>query len=213
MSQRAPLRPPPGRQEDNTRHKPTGFWARVWLWTKGHPLLIAFILAATVASAAVTISYTTPSTLTAQTVSPPVQYLAGTDAGPAALSDYVTAYSISTNKTFFTSTIKGVPEATLTVDSFFRLDNVDDASRSVTLTTAQVANANVDAYTLAVYDSTDTLQGTMDLTAASPSASFTIPANGGSEPFYATLTLTLASGTTDADLGGGIASTISLSVS
>ncbi len=188
---------------------------RVGLWIKAHPFMaVGLLVIAGLATAATVISYTTDSTVTTQTTPPPIQYVAGDDAGPAALSDYVSAYTISTNKTYFTSTIKGVPEATLTVDSYVKIDNVDDASHTVTLTTAQVSNGNVDAYSLAIYNANDVLQDTLDLTAATPSASFTIPADGdAAEPFYAKLTLTLASGTTDASLGGGLSNSIDLAVS
>ena len=153
--------------------------------------LILLLVVAGVAAAAITVTYTTSSTITTSVTPPPVQFLAGDDAGPSALTDYVSAYSISTNKTYFTATVKGVPEATLTVDSFFKLENVDDAPRAVTLSTAQVSNAFVSAYTIQLYNPSNALQGTLTLTAASPSVTVTIPAG---TVYYAKLTLTLATG-------------------
>lgn len=202
--------PPTGRRDG---HAPRGVLERVRIWIIAHPLAV-LLLVATVAGGAITLVYGTDSTVTTQSTDPPVQYLAGDDAGPSTLSDYVTAYSFSTNKTSFTATVKGVPEATLTVGSFFKLDNLDDASKSVTLSTAQVSNTKITAYAIKVFNAGGTLQATLDLKASSPSAAFTIPAHGNAgEPFYATLELTLASGTTDADLGGGLSNDISLSVS
>ncbi len=189
------------------------FLGRMRIWAKANPILATLLIVAGAGAAAITISYTTDSTVTTQTVSPPIQFVAGDDAGPSTLTDYVTAYTISTNKTFFTSTVKGVPEATLTVDSYFKLDNTDDASRSVTLTTSQVTNAKVTAYTLQIYDSSDTLLDTLDFKAVSPSATFTVPADGGAEPVYAKLTLTLATGTTDTDLGGGLSNDLAMTIS
>ena len=169
--------------------------------------VVILLLAGALGTAAVVVTYDTDSTLTTSSVDPPIQFAAGDDAGPSNLSDYVSAYSISTNKTYMTATVNGVPEATLTVDSFFKLTNTDDASVTATLSTSQVANAKVDAYTLEIYDNTDTLVDTLDLTAASPSASATIPT---ATTYYAKLTLTLASGT-PGDLGP-LSSAISLSV-
>lgn len=154
-------------------------------------LALAVLAVAGLATAAVTLSYTNTSTVTTSVAPAPVQFLAGSDAGPAALSDYVTAYSISTNKTFITATVKGIPEGTLAVGSFFQLRNVDDTARSVTLSTAQVTNAYVTAYTLQVYTANNTLASTLSMTSTSPSATFTLPAGA---TYTARLTLTLASG-------------------
>lgn len=153
--------------------------------------VVALLLVTGIAAAAITITYTNTSTVTTGVTPAPVQFVAGDDAGPASLTDYVTAYSISTNKTYMTATVKGVPEATLTVDSFFKLQNVDDAAHTVTLSTPQVSNAYVTAYTIELYSDGDVLQDTLTFTAASPSGAATIPA---STTYYGKLTLTLATG-------------------
>ena len=158
-------------------------------WLRSKPLVIGVLLAAGgLAAAAVTLTYSTPSTLTTSVTPPPIQFVAGDD---SALSDYVTAYAISGNKTYLTTTVKGVPEASLAVGSFFKLTNVDDTSHGVTLSTANVTNSLVTAYTLQIYDGSNALQGTLDLRAATatPSATVTIPAG---ETWYVKLTLTLA---------------------
>jgi len=170
-----------------------GRLARLRRWSLAHPFLVGLILLTGVAAAAITVTYTTTSTVTTSVTPPPIQFLAGDDAGPAALTDYVTAYSISANKTYITSTVKGVPEATLLVTSFFKLTNVDDASHAVTLSSANVTNSLVSAYTIAIYDTTPSLVDTLNLRAASGTvtASATIPAG---QTYTARLTLTLASG-------------------
>lgn len=152
---------------------------------------LAILASAGLAAAAISVTYSTSSTLTTSVTPPPVQFVAGDDSGPSALTSYVTAYAISTNKTYFTSTVKGVPEASLAVGSYVKLQNVDSASHTVTLSTSQVSNAYVTAYTLQVYNPSNVLQDTLTLTAASPSATVTIPA---STTFYGKLTLTLATG-------------------
>lgn len=154
-------------------------------------VILATVLTVGAATAAIALTYSTASTVSTSAIAPPVQFVAGDDAGPSALSDYVTAYSISTNKTYISVTLKGVPEATVVMGSAFKLQNVDDASRTVTLSTSQVSNAYVTAYKIDVYNSANVLQGTLTLTAASPTMSFTLPAG---TTYYAKVTLTLASG-------------------
>lgn len=163
---------------------------RALRWAAANPIL-ATVVVAGMAAAAISVTYTTASTLTTSVTPPPIQFVAGDDTG--SLSDYVTALSISTNKTYLTSTVKGVPEATLTVGSFFKLQNVDDASHAVTLSSANVTNSLVSAYTLQIYDNSNALVDTLDLRAASGTvtATATIPA---ATTYYTKLTLTLASG-------------------
>lgn len=155
-------------------------------------MILASVLVVGVAAAAITLTYTTTSTVTTTVTPAPVQFVAGTDAGPSTLTNYVTAYTISTNKTYITSTVKGVPESTLAVASYLQLQNVDaSAAHSVTLSTPQVTNTYVTTYTLGIYNSTNVLQGTLDLRAASPTVTFSLPA---SSTYYGKLTLTLATG-------------------
>lgn len=163
---------------------------RALRWATAHPVLAVLLAVSSFAAAAISVTYTTTSTVTTGVTPPPIQFLAGDDTG--SLTDYVTAFTISTNKTYLTSTIKGVPEATLTVGSFFKLQNVDDASHAVTLSSANVTNSLVSAYTIQIYDNSDALVSTMNLRAASATvtAAATIPA---STTYYTKVTLTLAS--------------------
>lgn len=156
------------------------------------PLLaIVVVLSTGLATAAIGLTYTNASVFTTSVVAAPVQFVAGDDAGPSTLTRYVSAFSISGNRTYMSATVNGVPESSLTVGSFFKLQNVDTAARTVTLATPQVTNSYVSAYTLQVYNSSGALSSTLDLRAASPSATFGIPAG---ETYYAKLTLTLATG-------------------
>ena len=166
--------------------------SRLVRWAMAKPLLAtALVLSAGLAAAAITVTYTTSSTITTGVVAAPVQFEAGNDAGPSALTTFVTAYAISSNKTYVTATVKGVPEASMVIDSFVKLHNVDAASRTVTLATSQVSNAYLGAYTLQIYDASSVLQGTLTLTDASPGTSFTIPAG---ETWTGKLTLSLLTG-------------------
>lgn len=164
--------------------------ARLARWAVANPLTAALVVAG-VAAAAITVTYTTTSTLTTSVTPPPIQFLVGDDTG--SLSDYVTQMTISSNKTYLQTTLKGVPEATVTVDSFFKIRNVDDASHAITLSTANVTNSLVTAYTIQIYDATPTLVDTINLRAATATvgASATIPA---ATTYSGKVTITLASG-------------------
>ena len=171
-----------------------GFFAKFRKLAATKPLVVIATLAVVgVAAAAITLTYTTNSALTTSVTPPPIQFAAGGDSGPSALTNYVTAYALSTNKTYFTATVKGVPESSLVVGSFFTIKNVDASnSHDATITTTQVSNAFVSAYTIQIYDGSNVLQSTLDLKAGSPSATFTVPASAST--WYGKLTLTLATG-------------------
>ncbi|HET6403804.1 MAG TPA: hypothetical protein VFH78_04100, partial [Candidatus Thermoplasmatota archaeon] len=155
-------------------------------------------------AAAITVTYSTASTLATSVTPPPIQFLLGDDT--LAPTDYVTSMSVSTNRTYLTSTVKGVPEATLVVGSFFKLTNVDDAPRAITLSTSNVTNSLVTAYTIQIYDGSNALVDTLDLRAGTPtvSASATMPAGA---TYTARLTLTLGStaGAHNVDLSNALA--------
>lgn len=177
---------------------------RTWNVLIGHPLIIALLITG-IATAAITVTYLNDSTMTADQIQAPVQFQTGDDTGST--GDYVSAFSLSSDATYFTATVNGVPEANLTVGSFVKLANTDDSGHTVTISTSQVTHADVDTYNLVLLDDGGSAVDTLDLTAASPSASTTIPA---STTYEARLHLELASGASLPD--GGIDSAITLSV-
>lgn len=177
---------PPMGTPDKKKHG--GPLSRLWGLMLAKPI-VTFLLVSSLVSGAIVLTYSQTSTLTTGVTPPPIQFVAGADTSP--LTDYITAFSVSTNKTSISATVKGVPEATLTIDSIFKLTNVDNAAHTATLSTPQVSNAYVSSYIIEIYDTTPTLAATLTLTAASPSASVTIPAG---ETWTAKLTLQLASG-------------------
>jgi len=183
--------------------RPKSPWRRrAMRWAAANPILAALAIAG-MAAGAITVTYTTASTLTTTVTPPPIQFLVGDDTG--SLSDYVTALSISTNKTYLTTTVKGVPEATLSVGSFFKLENVDDEAHTVTLSSANVTNSLVSIYTIEIYDESDALVDTLDLreAAGTVTAQATMPAG---DTFYTKLTLRLATtaGANNVDLSNAI---------
>lgn len=145
------------------------------------------VLAGT-AAAAVSLTYASSSSQTLGVKAAPVQYVAGAD---AAIGDYVTAFSLSTNKTYYTAAIRGVPEASVTLSDLVDISNVDARSHNVTLSAPQNANANVQTYKIDWYDGA-TLVGTLDFKAASPSVTFSSMAAG--KTYVGKLTVALGSG-------------------
>ncbi|MHB8604354.1 MAG: hypothetical protein ACYDCK_03780 [Thermoplasmatota archaeon] len=138
--------------------------------------IIAALLVASFAVAAITLSYTSTSSAALHEVAPPLQWGIGTDAASTSL--YIPAIpTLNTNKTAFTSTsVRGVPGATLTVASFITLTNTDTVAHTVTITTASdSATTGLTAYTLAF---TGGATGTLDYRAGSPSVTLTVAASG-----------------------------------
>lgn len=180
--------------------------ARVRSFVAAHPVAAVGLLATvSIAAASVTVTYTNSSTLATTVVAAPVQFEAGTDSG---LGRYVTAYAISSNGTYFTSTVAGIPEGTVSVGSFVKIHNVDTSNHGVTLATSQVTAAGISAYTLEILDASASSAGTLTLTAASPSVTVTIPAG---ETWTGKLTLTLgsAAGLNNATVSRSVSMTVS----
>lgn len=140
------------------------------------------------AAAAITLTYTTTSSQTLSTKAVPVTYVSGAD---SAISDYVTAFSISTNKTSFSASVKGVPEATVVIGDLVDVSNVDTRVHTVTVSTAQNTNALVTAYKIDWFDGATNV-GTLDFKAASPSVTFTNMA--AAKTYVGKVTITLAAG-------------------
>lgn len=152
------------------------------------PTSLAIILISGSALAAITLSYTTPSSQSLGLTAAPVVFVAG---GDAANSKYVDSFALSTNATRFSVTVKGVPEATVTIDELFKVKNQDSAAHTVTLSTPQVVNANVLVYKLDIYNGV-TLVSTLDFLAGSPSAN--LGSMAAAAEYHAKLTVQLASG-------------------
>lgn len=191
------MRPDLPHQASSTRRN-----TRLVRWAAANPVIAALAIAG-LAGAAITVTYTTASTLSTGVTPPPIQFALGDDTG--ALTDYVTAMTISANKTYLTTSVKGVPEATLSVGSFFKIQNVDDVSHAITLSTSNVTNSLVSAYTLQILSDTGSLVDAIDLRGSSGtvSASANIPAG---TTYSVKLTLALAStaGANNVDLSNAL---------
>lgn len=139
------------------------------------------------AAAAITLTYTTSSAQSLGVKAAPVQFSVGADGG---VSDYVPALAFTTNRTAFTASVVGVPEANVTIGDLVHIANIDTRAHSVTLSTAQIANANINTYKIDWYNGAAYV-GTLNFTAASPSVSFSLAAGA---IYTAQTTIILAGG-------------------
>ncbi|MEM3407764.1 MAG: hypothetical protein QXY18_04005 [Nitrososphaerota archaeon] len=94
---------------------------------KKHRRFIAILIAILLSIALIT--YTgvnliySPSTITVGVVKPPLLWEQGGDYGTASSLGYATGWSLSTNKTYFSITVRGSPELTVIIDDIFRVVN------------------------------------------------------------------------------------------
>ncbi|MHB8585700.1 MAG: hypothetical protein ACYDDF_07680 [Thermoplasmatota archaeon] len=167
--------------------------------------VLAIMVATGTAMAAIVLTYSNTSTLTTGVKQAPIQFAAGSDSGT---SDYVPAFSLSTNMTTFSATIHGVPEATVTIGDLVELKNVDSRAHDVTLSTSQITNSYVTAEKIDFYNGA-TLVGTLDLKSASPSVTFSGLAAG--SDLTGKVTITLASGAGANNVGDSRAVTATVS--
>lgn len=118
------------------------------------------------------ITWSSTSTLTTSVAAPTVYLQEGVGAGKAR---YFSSFALSQNATSFTAEFKPKIGADTTVKDVVRIASASSAARTVTFTAAQVANANVERFLFLVKDGGTTI-ATFDYLAASPSATFALPA-------------------------------------
>lgn len=151
------------------------------------PQLLGLLVLVGTAAAAVTLTYSTHSTQSLAVKAAPVVFEAGADAAP---SDYVPAFSLTTNRTAYSADLRGVPEASVTIDDLVHLKNVDTRPHAVILTGASDANPYVTTYRLDLMSGTMII-GTLDLKSASPSLHVTLAPG---DALTTRVTIELASG-------------------
>jgi hypothetical protein len=134
------------------------------------------LLAATLAVALggqAALQWAATSTITTRAQDPPVAFELGDQAGDAR---WFATLDLSTNATSFTAEVDARAGATMVVTDAVRLAETGGAERSVTFTGSSVSNARIEAFDWDVRNDTAS-QATVDHLAASPSASFTLPAD------------------------------------
>jgi hypothetical protein len=156
-------------------------------------VVAALVLLVSLGPADAALSWTATSTLTTSATSVLVQFASG--AGSTNLR-HLSSFSLSTNKTSFTATLVGLPGGDSNVTDVARVTNAGASSATVTLTASQVTTANVNTLNWTVRTSSSTV-GTMNVTAASPSITFTL-ASGATDFLDLRYKLAPGSGTNNA---------------
>ena len=134
---------------------------------------VALALLTLVASAKAAIVLTTTGSLHTTAVEPAVRF----ELGPAGSSArYFSPFSLSANATIASGIVLGRAGADLYAKDALRIANARAAPQSVTLSAAQLSNAQLDVFRWHLYDGA-TLLATLDMEAADPSIAFTLPAS------------------------------------
>lgn len=184
---------------------------RPFRWTHSAQVVrvvAAVLMVTSAAYAAVTLTYNTASTETLSLKSPPIKWQAGPDSSG---NNFVASWTLSNNATYYTVTLKSVPEGNVTWGNLSTLKNVDTVAYSVTVTGTSVsANAKILDFKMQFFNyGTNTLRGTLNLKDASPSAS--LGSMAASAQVYAKTWIKLDTGTSAPDIPASV--TISLSIS
>lgn len=141
--------------------------------TRGRAVVLAaLVLTGLAASAGAAATVAAVSHLHVGVRAPPVAF----EQGPGASSlRHVEGFSLSLNKTSFSLTLKPKPGAGLVVKDLARVSGASEAAREVTLRGEAVDNARVESFTWTIRNGT-TVVAVLNHKAASPSATFTLPA-------------------------------------
>ena len=144
-----------GNEEENKRHK------------RFIAILIAILLSiALITYTGVNLIYS-PSTITVGVAKPPLLWEQGSDYTTAASLGYATGWSLSTNKTYFSITVRGSPELRVEIDDIFRVVNTTNvASFKVEIATAISGSlvGKINTLTLEFWDDSG-VKGTLNLLA------------------------------------------------
>lgn len=133
-------------------------------------LAIGVLACAGVASGAMRLAYATPSSFAVGAAAPPLAFAKGAQADDAL---YVKSFTLSGNRSSFSATLRGVPQATVVLPQLSTLENTLAESRSVTLTAPTAPATAITTLRLDFLDGANTV-GTLDLRAASPSTTFAL---------------------------------------
>ena len=170
--------------------------------------VVALTLVASAAVASVLVSYPVPSSESLSLKAPPLVWSAGPDSGG---NGFAASWALSSNATYYTVTLRPVPEANVTWGNLTTLTNSDSQAWNVLVTGGSVsAYPKIVGFRMEFYAyGTNALVGAMNLTAASPSASLGSMAAGAS--YYAKSYVQLATGTSASDLPASVQISLSLS--
>jgi hypothetical protein len=158
-------------------------------------------MVATAGGAAVTVTYNTSSSQGFSIKPPPVVWSAGPDSSGNA---FITGFSLSGNKTYYSVTLKPVPEANVTWGNLTTLENQDTTAYTVTVTGDSVSGSSKILDFRMEFRSygTDALVGALNLRDASPSVNLGSLAAGAK--LYTKVYLKLDTGTASSDLPSSV---------
>lgn len=135
-------------------------------------LAVAFVVLSVLAGDAhAAVSLSASGTLATSAIAPAAAWQAG-----SAGARYLSGLAASANGTTVSGTLLARAGADLYVSDALRLANARASPVDVVLSSTQATGAGIEVFRWLVYDGT-TLVGTLDLMAASPSLSFTLPAS------------------------------------
>lgn len=173
--------------------------ARIAWWFA--PLAVA-LLCAGAAGAAYLTRYA-ESTLQVRAAAPPITFSEGDQSADRL---YVTAFSLSANRSTFAASLRGVPNAKVTVPELCELTNRLAEPQTVTITAPRAASASITTLKLDFLNG-GTVLSTLDLRAASPSATFSL---AGGQVASVRATIGLADGAGNHDVDADLALTVSV---
>jgi hypothetical protein len=134
-------------------------------------IVVAASLVGVGAQAAITMTSSSNSDVTVDVLEPPVTFEKGENADD---KRWFNSFSMSTNKTSFSATVKPRVGGHSYIHDVVRTLSQDDQDRTITLTGSQESNAKVERFQWRVYNGSN-FKGVMDHTASNPSAQFTLP--------------------------------------
>lgn len=167
--------------------------------------ILALSIVASAAVAGVLVSYNTTSTSSLSLAAPPVVWAAGPDSSG---NDLVASWTLSPNATYYSLTLKPIPEANVTWENLTTIQNTDSAAHAVTVTASSVsAYSKVLDFRLEFYGyGNDTMMGGIDVRAGSPtSGAIHMPAGAS---YYTRAYIKLDDGTGQQDLPTSVAMTL-----
>ena len=168
---------------------------------------VAITLVTTAAVAAMVISYPTPAAANLTLKAPPVVWSAGPDSSG---NVFVASWTLSSNATYYTVTMKPVPEANVTWGNITSISNQDTQAWNVAVSATSVSGySKIQSFRLEFYNyGTNALVGAMNLTAGSPSVDLGSMAAGAN--YYVKSNIQLATGTSASDLPAAVQISLSL---
>ncbi|MGQ0535327.1 MAG: hypothetical protein ACT4PT_04570 [Methanobacteriota archaeon] len=164
---------------------------------------VSLMMISMTASAAVTVSYSTQSRIDhVLSTLFPVVWEAGPDSSG---NDYVSSFTVSPNGTYFTITLKPLPEGNVTWGNLTSIKNAGTVNRTITVNATSVQNyTKIMTYRIAFFRWSDGAHlGTLDLK-ASANPTITLGGLGASERWFTRVYIQLDDGAGATDIPASV---------